>query len=104
MSLSPPGRATCTATGASPGIPAVSPSRRRLAAVVTAIVATLLTMLFWPIGLLVAGLFGLFAAVSSRHWSRAARVTVVLVGTCLAAGSALVLGDFSSGTTLVRMR
>ena len=104
MSLLPPGRVRRTRTVASTGIPAVSPSRRRLTAVVTAIVAALLAVLLWPVGLLVAGLFGICAAVSCRHWSRAARVTVLPGGTCLALGSAIVLGDYSDGTTLVRVR
>ncbi|WP_091074153.1 hypothetical protein [Microlunatus sagamiharensis] len=79
----------------------VSPTRRWLTAIVTWAVAALLTVLSWPVGSLVAGLFGVVVGVSCRHWSPTARIALVLVGTCVAVWSAVVLADFSSGTTSV---
>jgi len=79
----------------------VSPTRRRLTLIVTVVVAALLTVLSWPVGSLVAGLFGVVVGVSCRRWSRTARIALVLVGTCVAVWSAVVLADFSSGTTSV---
>lgn len=82
--------------------PTASPTRGRLVGAATAVVAVTLTVLFWPIGLLVAGLFGIAASVWCRHWTRLTRVAVLIVATCVASGTALVLADFSVGTTIVR--
>lgn len=81
--------------------PPASPTRGRLVGAVTAVVAVTLTVLFWPVGLLVAGLFGMAAAVWCRHWTRVARVSVMILATCAAFATALVLVDFSAGTTTV---
>ena len=81
----------------------VSRTRRWLTAILTALVAALLTVLSWPVGTLVAGLFGVVVGISCRQWPRTFRLIVVVVGACVAGWSAVVLADFSSGTSIVTL-
>ena len=91
-------------TGPLPRVAVVARPGRRLTAILTVAVGTLLTFLSWPVGSLVAGVFVVVVGVACRRWSPAARIAFVLVGSCVAVGSAVVLADFSTGSSIVTSR
>lgn len=71
--------------------------RQWIVSLVLLILAAVLVALFWPVGLLIAGLLMLVTAWVSKSLPRPVRIALLVLGSLLAVGCALVMLDFATG-------